>query len=48
VPSSGEGQVVARLDAASRVRRGEEAELWVDASKLHLFDPSTGRSLAHA
>jgi multiple sugar transport system ATP-binding protein len=45
VPGSGEGQVVARLDAASEVRRGEEAELWVDATKLHLFDPSNGESL---
>jgi multiple sugar transport system ATP-binding protein len=45
VPSSGEGTVVARLDAASQVRRGEEAELWVDATKLHLFDPETGQSL---
>jgi multiple sugar transport system ATP-binding protein len=46
VPSSGEGQVVARLDAASRISRGEEVELWLDSSKLHFFDPSTGRSLA--
>jgi multiple sugar transport system ATP-binding protein len=45
VPSSGEGTVVARLDAASKVRRGEEAELWVDSTKLHLFDPETGQSL---
>jgi hypothetical protein len=30
------------------VRRGEEAELWVDSTKLHLFDPDTGRSLKHA
>ena len=46
VPSSGEaGRIVARLDAASKVREGEEAELWVDASKLHLFDASSGRSL---
>jgi multiple sugar transport system ATP-binding protein len=45
VPSSGEGQVVARLDAASGVSRGKEAELWVDTTKLHLFDPETGRSL---
>jgi multiple sugar transport system ATP-binding protein len=40
--------VVARLDAASSVKEGEEAELWVDASKLHLFDPETGNSLTHA
>jgi multiple sugar transport system ATP-binding protein len=46
--SSSEHTVVARLDAASRVTRGEEAELWVDSSKLYLFDPSSGRSLAHA
>jgi multiple sugar transport system ATP-binding protein len=45
VPSAGEGNVVARLDAVSRVRRGEETELWVDVSKLHLFDPETGQSL---
>jgi multiple sugar transport system ATP-binding protein len=45
VPSSGQDQVVARLDAASPVRRGEELELWVDSTKLHLFDPETGRSL---
>jgi multiple sugar transport system ATP-binding protein len=46
VPSSGEGQVVARLDAASGISRGQEAELWLDSSKLHFFDPSTGRNLA--
>jgi multiple sugar transport system ATP-binding protein len=47
VPGAGEeGQITARLDAASNVRQGEEAELWVDASKIHLFDPEDGRSLA--
>jgi multiple sugar transport system ATP-binding protein len=45
VPSSGEGQVVARVDAASRIKRGEEVELWLDTGKLHFFDPSTGESL---
>jgi multiple sugar transport system ATP-binding protein len=48
VPSSGEGTVVARLDAASQVKRGEEAELWVDSTKLHLFDPESGQSLKRA
>ena len=38
------GQVVARLDAASQVKRGEEAELWVDTTKLHLFDPEAARA----
>jgi multiple sugar transport system ATP-binding protein len=46
VPNTGdEGQITARLDAASKVRQGEELELWVDATKLHLFDPETGHNL---
>jgi multiple sugar transport system ATP-binding protein len=45
VPSSGEGQVVARLAPESTVARGQELELWVDASKLHMFDPQSGQSL---
>jgi len=46
VPGTTEGQVVARLESASQVRRGAEAELWLDSSKLHFFDPENGRSLA--
>jgi multiple sugar transport system ATP-binding protein len=46
VPSSGEGSTVARLDPDSRVKEGEEAELWIDGSKLQLFDPDDGRSLS--
>ena len=34
-----------RLDPASQVKQGEEAELWVDATKLQLFDPEDGRNL---
>jgi multiple sugar transport system ATP-binding protein len=46
VPMAGEeGRIVARLEPASQVRVGQEAELWVDASKLHLFDPEDGRNL---
>jgi multiple sugar transport system ATP-binding protein len=41
----GEEQVIARLDASSRIRRGEKAELWADTTKLHLFDPGSGESL---
>jgi multiple sugar transport system ATP-binding protein len=40
-----EGRIVARLDPQSKVRPGEEAELWVDSSRLHLFDPEEGRNL---
>jgi len=38
-------QLVASLDTDSRVRPGEEAELWIDTSKLHLFDPASGDNL---
>jgi multiple sugar transport system ATP-binding protein len=40
-----EDMVTARLDAASRVREGEEAELWFDLAKVHLFDPTSGMNL---
>jgi len=46
VPMEGEeGSIVARLDPASQVKQGEEAEMWVDATRLHLFDPEDGRNL---
>jgi multiple sugar transport system ATP-binding protein len=45
VPGGDQSQIVARLDAASEIKRGEEVELWVDTSKLHLFDPDGGESL---
>jgi multiple sugar transport system ATP-binding protein len=38
--------VVARLDAATGVREGQDAELWVDGRALHIFDPSSGRNLS--
>jgi multiple sugar transport system ATP-binding protein len=46
VPSAGEeGRIVARLDPASNVTEGKDAELWVDATRLILFDPEDGRNL---
>ncbi len=38
-------QLVVSLDSASRVPEGEEIELYVNAAKMHLFDPSTGDNL---
>jgi multiple sugar transport system ATP-binding protein len=38
-------QLVVSLDPASRVRDGEHAELWLDPSRIHLFDPRTGENL---
>ena len=40
--------VVARLDPATRIHEGQDAELWVDVRKLHVFDPATGRNLSLA
>jgi multiple sugar transport system ATP-binding protein len=47
VPSAGgdQDQIVARLDSASEAREGQEIELFVDLSKLHLFDLETGRNI---
>jgi multiple sugar transport system ATP-binding protein len=42
VPGSGTNQVVARLDAASKVERGQEAEIWLDTRTLLFFDPQSG------
>jgi multiple sugar transport system ATP-binding protein len=44
-PDGGD-EIVARLDAASPVREGENVELWADVRSLHVFDPATGRNLA--
>ena len=37
--------VVARLDPATRITEGENARLWVDGRKLHVFDPASGGNL---
>jgi multiple sugar transport system ATP-binding protein len=37
--------VVARLDPATRISEGEEAQLWVDVRPIHVFDPASGRNL---
>jgi multiple sugar transport system ATP-binding protein len=46
VPGGGEaGDIVARLSPESKVKKGDEAEIFVDASHIQLFDPSDGSSL---
>ncbi len=44
--TGGAEQVVARLDAASTVTRGDTAELWLDTRRVLLFDPDSGERLA--
>jgi multiple sugar transport system ATP-binding protein len=38
-------QLIVSIDSASRLTRGDEAELFVDTSRMHLFDPATGDNL---
>ncbi len=40
-----EESVTARLDATTRVREGDNAELWADVRAMHIFDPESGRNL---
>jgi multiple sugar transport system ATP-binding protein len=49
VPGGGqEGEIIARLSAESQVQKGDEAELFIDASHIQLFDPQDGASLTAA
>ena len=38
-------QIVVTIDAASRIRGGRDAQLWLDTRKVHLFDPQSGENL---
>jgi multiple sugar transport system ATP-binding protein len=40
--------IAARLDAATKIREGQDAELWVDGRSIHVFDPASGRNLSLA
>jgi multiple sugar transport system ATP-binding protein len=40
--------IVARIDAATKIREGQDAELWVDGRSMHVFDPASGRNLSLA
>jgi len=47
--AGGTGETIAaRLDAATTIGEGQDAELWVDARPMHIFDPATGRNLSLA
>jgi multiple sugar transport system ATP-binding protein len=38
-------QMIVSLDPTSRVRDGQRARLWLDPSRIQLFDPRTGENL---
>jgi multiple sugar transport system ATP-binding protein len=45
LPTQQGSQITARLDAASQVKQGQEAELWFNTGHIHLFDPESGQTL---
>jgi multiple sugar transport system ATP-binding protein len=45
VPGGGGSQLVTRLSAASTATQGHRSQVWVDTSKIQIFDPSDGRNL---
>ncbi|HYZ80336.1 MAG TPA: ATP-binding cassette domain-containing protein, partial [Solirubrobacteraceae bacterium] len=45
LPQQEGSQITARLDAASQIRQGQEAELWFNTEHIHLFDPESGQTL---
>ena len=40
-------QLVVALDAENELTEGSEAELWLDPTRMHLFDPASGENLTH-
>ncbi|WP_030231810.1 ABC transporter ATP-binding protein [Streptomyces sp. NRRL S-350] len=42
-----EHRVVARLNTATRAAEGSPLELWVDTTRIHVFDPRGGANLTH-
>ena len=44
-PPSGP-EVIARVDSSSKLGEGREGDLWLDTSRIHLFDPSSGERLS--
>jgi multiple sugar transport system ATP-binding protein len=38
-------QLVAAIDPASRINPGDNPNLWFDPSKMHFFDPASGKNL---
>jgi multiple sugar transport system ATP-binding protein len=45
---NGDTELVARLSPQSRARSGEQADLWLDSTKLHFFDPDSGKALTNS
>jgi multiple sugar transport system ATP-binding protein len=40
-------RIVARLDPATRAAEGSPMDLWIDTTRIHVFNPATGANLTH-
>jgi multiple sugar transport system ATP-binding protein len=38
-------QAIVSIDSTSRIREGREADFWLDARRVHVFDPHSGDNL---
>lgn len=38
-------QAIVSIDSTNRIREGRDAEFWLDARKIHVFDPESGENL---
>jgi multiple sugar transport system ATP-binding protein len=45
VPGGDAGTLVTRLSATSGATEGQKVDIWVDTSKIQVFDPASGRNL---
>jgi multiple sugar transport system ATP-binding protein len=45
VPGGDAGTLTTRLSAASTATEGRSTEVWVDTSKIQVFDPHSGKNL---
>jgi multiple sugar transport system ATP-binding protein len=39
-------ELVARVGVSHSLTEGQEGRLWIDAHRIHLFDPATGRRVS--
>ena len=44
--ATSQSELVARVGVATSLTEGEPGRLWVDARRIHLFDPATGQRLS--
>jgi multiple sugar transport system ATP-binding protein len=45
LPGHDRASLVTRFSAESRLREGQNAEVWLNLKKIHLFDPADGRNV---